>query len=711
MRPQRLQSVRIIDRPADLKRLGGSAALIDSVTLRSSQVFTVEEALRKVAGVHTRVEDGLGLRPHIGIRGLDPLRSRKVLLLEDGLPFVLAPYGDADSYYHPMVDRFSQIEVIKGAGQIAYGPSTIGGVVNYVSSPIPAQRRATVQLAGGPGGLFTGVGRVGTTIGPLGVAVDFIRKESDLTRDNTGAQVNDLTLRSQWSFRSQSLSLKLNGFDENTRAPYSGLTEAEWSANPRYNPFLNDLFLTRRYGGTAAHRALLGTAEFTTSAYTYQIKRQNWRQSGNSAQRPNDRSDPTCGGMANLLITCGNEGRVRSYLVSAIEERGRVPLPIGRSSDIEFGGRLLWERQDRQQINSATSDGRTAGPRTNPNSGLVEDNFRRGMGSSMFVQPRLVFGEWSLTPGVRVERVTIFRQNRLATSSSPLGASGDTTLLVVIPGTGITWSRRDLTMFAGIHRGFAPPRPEDIINNSTGGTADLGPELSWNSEVGVRGSVMRGVSWEATVFRMDFENQIVPQSTAGGTGTAVTNAGRTLHQGAEFSLNLDRSVRSGSAHRVMMQVAGTWLPVARYVGPRFAFIGTTAPDVQRKVYAEQNTNSTRTRQSVTGNRLPYAPKGLLTTNVGYAFGTTVDLRVEAVYTGGQFADPVNTTLLVADGQQGPIEDAVVYNASVNYALAPLGSTFFISAKNLTDRVVLVDRSRGLMPAMGRVVFAGVRWAR
>jgi len=415
--------------------------------------------------------------------------------------------------------------------------------------------------------------------------------------------------------------------------------------------------------------------------------------------------------MANLLTTCGNEGRVRSYLVSAIEERGRAPLPIGNNSDIEFGARLLWERQDRQQINAASPDGRTAGPGTNPNSGLVEDNFRRGMGASAFLQPRLLFGEWSLTPGVRVERVSISRQNRLATSGNPLGVTGDTTLLVVIPGAGITWSRRDVTVFAGLHRGFAPPRPEDIIDNSTGGTAELGPELSWNSEVGVRGTVARGVSWEAAVFRMDFENQIVPQSTAGGTGTAVTNAGRTLHQGAEISLDLDHSLRPGSAHRVMMQVAGTWLPVARYVGPRFSFVGTTAPDVPNKVYAAQNAASMRTRQSVTGNRLPYAPRGLLTTNLGYAYGTTVDLRVEAVYTGGQFSDPINTTLLVADGQQGPIEDAVVYNVSVNYALASIGSTFFVSAKNLTDRVVLVDRSRGLMPAMGRVVFAGLRWGR
>ncbi len=707
--PQPLPTVRIIERPSDLKRLGGSATILDSTQLTAARVFTVEEALRKVPGIHTRIEDGIGLRPHIGIRGLDPLRSRKLLLLEDGLPFVLAPYGDADSYYHPPIDRFSQVEVVKGAGQILYGPSTIGGVINYISAPIPTRAAGSLQLAGGPAGIFTGVGRWGTTVGRLGVAVDAIRKQSDLARDNSDGRISDLTVRAQYALAAQAFTLKLNAHDENTRAPYSGLTEAEWAANPRFNPFTNDRFTTRRYGASLAHLLRIVGAELTTTGYTYQIARENWRQSGNSAQRPSDRSDPSCGGIQNLLATCGNEGRVRNYYVSAIEERVRAPLPFGDGSDIEFGGRLLWERQDRLQINAATPTGRVPGPSTNPNSGLVENNARRGMGASAFVQPRLVFGAWSMTPGVRIERVSIFRQNLLPSSARPNGVSGDTTLLVVIPGVGVTWARPQLTLFAGLHRGFAPPRPEDIINNTTGGTAELGPELSWNSEIGARGLMADGLSWEATVFRMDFENQIVPQSTAGGTGTAVTNAGRTLHQGGELSLAFDRAIRALSPHRVVASVAATWVPVARYVGPRAAFVGTTTPDVLNKVYPDQNSAVTRTRVVTTDNRLPYAPRSLLTANIGYAYRTRVDVRLEGVYTGQQFSDPVNTSVVVPDGQQGPIGDALIYNVSANYSLPGVGATFFVTAKNLTDRLVLVDRSRGLMPAMGRVVFTGMRW--
>ena len=115
---------RIGDSTATLRRLPGVITVVDAATLTSSRVFTATEALRKVPGVNVRDEEGFGLRPNIGIRGLNPTRSTKVLLLEDGVPFTIAPYGDNASYYHPPIERFESVEVLKGSGQIAYGPVT-----------------------------------------------------------------------------------------------------------------------------------------------------------------------------------------------------------------------------------------------------------------------------------------------------------------------------------------------------------------------------------------------------------------------------------------------------------------------------------------------------------------------------------------------------------------------------------------------------------
>src|SRR5688572_12081357 len=136
-----------------VERTPGSVDIIDNNTLESSRVLSSSEALRKVAGLNVRDEEGFGLRPNIGIRGLNPTRSTKVLLLEDGLPLTYAPYGDNASYYHPPIDRFESVEIVKGSGQILYGPTTVGGVINYVTPAPPIS----------PSGFLTLVGETATT--------------------------------------------------------------------------------------------------------------------------------------------------------------------------------------------------------------------------------------------------------------------------------------------------------------------------------------------------------------------------------------------------------------------------------------------------------------------------------------------------------------------------------------------------------------------
>ena len=142
--------------PESLNEIPGSVERIDNRTLENARVFNFSEALRKFSGVNVRDEEGFGLRPNIGIRGTNPTRSTKVLLLEDGLPLSYAPYGDNASYYHPPVERYESIEVLKGSGQIAYGPQTIAGVINYLTPNPPDKPTFNFKLEGGNRSFFNG---------------------------------------------------------------------------------------------------------------------------------------------------------------------------------------------------------------------------------------------------------------------------------------------------------------------------------------------------------------------------------------------------------------------------------------------------------------------------------------------------------------------------------------------------------------------------
>ena len=663
-----------------LERLPGSVDLLDRRQLEASRVANVNEALHKATGVNVRDEEGLALRPNIGIRGLNPTRSSKTLLLEDGLFVTYAPYGDNATYYHPPVERFEAIEVVKGSGQIAYGPVTVGGVVNYLTPAPPVRPTANVRLTGGNRDYFDGQAHAGGTWGGTALLAEYMRKEGDGARDDIHSRVDDANLKTVFSLSPRhTLTLKGNYYGEDSQVTYSGLTLAEWEADPRQNPFRNDAFDGWRLGASARHTWLVGDESIlVTQAYGSRFSRDWWRQSSNSGQRPNDRLDPACGGMSNLLTTCGNEGRLRDFDHFGVEPRLRTTLRLfGLRSEAEVGVRAHFEVQERRQENGDTPLAR--GGR------LVEDNRRENQAFSAFVQDRLLLGDFTLSAGVRFEAIGYERTNRLANDGS--GASGQSSLTQWVPGVGLNWAPSSaVNVFGGIHRGFAPPRTEDVISPA-GGVVDLEAERSWNHELGVRALPVRGLRVDATLFRNDYENQIVPASLAGGLGATLTNGGATLHQGLELGARLDGGALTGSRHNLFARGAFTWLPVARFEGARFSSVPGQGG------------------ASVSGNRLPYAPETLLTLALGYTHPRGLTAQVEAVHVGGQFADDLNTVAASTDGQRGLIPAHTLCNVAVSWDLRRV--TIFVTAKNLLDELYLADRARGMIPGSPRLVQAGV----
>ena len=678
-----IPEIVVVGEPDRLATIPGSAQVIDASVLEASRVFTVNEAMRKVPGVYARDEEGFGLRPNFGVRGLNPTRSSKVLLLEDGLPLAYAPYGDNASYYHPPVDRFERIEVLKGSGQVLFGPQTIGGVINYIT-PRPADDLSgTVAMHGGNRDYSELHAQIGDTLESTSYAVGVTRKATDGARENMHFTVSDLNLKLVHDFpENNALTFRASWYDENSDVPYSGLTLAEYEANARANPFVNDEFKARRSALSLTHRTdFTDRVALSTSVYYTSFDRDWWRQSSNSSQRPNDSSDPLCGGMANLSTTCGNEGRLRDYSTAGVEPRLSIEHDIlGAQSEAEIGVRYHVEDQYRLQANGDTPLARGAG--TGVNGGVVEDNLRDVEASSAFAQNRFLFGAWTVTPGVRFESIDYWRRNNLT------GQAGETSLREWIPGVGATYAIGDATMvFAGVHRGFAPPVVSDIVTNS-GGSVELDPELSWNYELGVRATPRPGLHVEATLFEMDFENQVIAASLAGGIGATLTNAGETLHRGIELQLVLETRDLTGSTHNWYLRTAYTDLDTAEFRGVRYSSIpGFTSV-------------------SVSGNRLPYAPEQLFTATAGVELTNGLSFELEGVYTSSGFTDDLNTIEVTANGQRGQMPASTVWNAAVNYALAESGWTLFMAVKNAADRVYVVDMTRGLIPGAPRLVQGG-----
>ncbi len=666
-----------------LERVAGGAHVLTEQDLADSRVLTINEALRKIPGVFARDEEGLGLRPNIGIRGLNPTRSTKVLLLEDGLPLAFAPYGDNASYFHPSIERFNRIEVLKNSGQIAFGPQTVGGLVNYISADPPESFAGRLAARGGNRGYRDWQVAIGDTIAATetGWRIDATRKQSAGSRENIELDVTDVGVKVRQEMGAeQSLTLRASIYHERSQVPYSGLTLAEFVANPRANVFVNDFFDSQRVAAALTHGwQITDDVALRTSVYATGFDRDWWRQSSSSTQRPNDASDPACLGMQNLNVSCGNEGRLRSYTTFGIEPRLSIDGSLGGHSLHTVAGlRHHREHQHRRQVHGDTPRARAAG--TGPNAGLREDNVREVEALSGFIETSMTLERWTITPGVRVESIRYTRSNRLSNQS------GSSALTQLVPGIGLTYKLNESAMlFAGVHRGFAPPRVEDAIRVD-GASVELEAELSWNREIGLRFEAEDRWRLEASLFEMDFTNQIVPASLAGGSGATLTNAGRTLHRGAEVAAEWRDDGHALAPHA---RVAWTWLPVARYVGTRYSAIPGN------------------TLVNISDNRLPYAARQMATVTLGLRHGALA-AQFEGTWTGAMYGDDLNTVAITADGQRGRLGGHAIANLTLQYQHDE-ALTLYVSAKNLFDRLYIGDLSRGIVVGPPRLLQAGFEY--
>lgn len=669
----------------------GAATVADSARLARLAPLSVKEALRTMPGVHVVDEDAFGLNLNIGMRGLPPRRAQRVLLLEDGMPIHLGPYSDPSAHYHPPVDALSRIEVVKGSAQIAFGPQTVGGVINFVRRAPPQRPTARLTLDGGSRALATGRLAMGGTWRNVGLTADAARREGNGTRDGQHHRVDDVTLRTVFPVASaQRVAITAGLYREASRFGEAGLSQDEFDRSPFQNPLPNDVFDLNRQALQAVHEMAIGNATLRTQAYGQRIERTAWRQGSTSADRLGNAAYERsfrCAAGATSVNQCGNTGRPRAYNFVGLEPRLSLPHTVlGDSATLETGVRIHDESMRRREF---------AGDRPSSRSGqLTRDNEIDTRAYSAFLREQLRVADITVTPGVRVERVQSTNTNRLQNTTATDAYTE------VLPGLGLSYtaSASDgvaLTVLGGVHRGFAPPRPADVLNPVVGeGIVQVDAEVSWSSELGARLMVRDVAQVEATLYRLDYDNQVISGGLV-GLGQRFVNAGRTLHAGAELaaSVAIDRLFDSdwwpSRRGAITADVALTYAPVARFANDRASTVNAA--------------------RSVLGNRLPFAPRHVAHAGVGWSSPRGASVRLDGDLITLQFADDLNTVAPSAQGRRGLLPGYMVLNAALRAPVRTgrVSSTVTATVKNIANRVYITDRQEGIMTGMPRLVTLGI----
>lgn len=677
--------VRIVgDRVDAIQKIPGSVTVLDNKEINRAQGVNTAELLRRVPGITVREDTAGGGRLDIGIRGLDPGRSRRLLVLEDGVPLAINPYAEADLYFTPQLERYTRIEVLKGSGSILFGPQTVGGVINFNTILPPYKTESYVGVEGGQYGYGRIIGRFGTAISlrddedPVRLLGQVVVKGGDGARDQPFRD-RDAMLKIVFptGARGQG-TLKLAAHHQEATSEDVGLTRAMFDEDPRRATLSpNSRMELARFDGVFTHEIELApNITLKTLLYGTYTTRVWSRQQYNRLAEPGNHYQRIVGDpeLPFGAIYFKDAARVldREYYVLGLEPRLTAKFPTGPIQHTLDGGlRILTEGAQLDEF-----DGRAGSFE-----GVLDaSEDHQSIAFAAYVQDRMAPTPWLVvTPGVRLEYARFLRNVEI-TAGGGQGGTGDSDVVTVIPGLGATMGVAEFHTFAGIHVGFAPPRISTAIG-VRGDSALLDAEKSTNYEAGVRSRPLPWLFGEATFYFTRFTNQIIPNTVPGGL-TELINGGATQSLGGELSTKAE---------------------IAKAAKADFDLDLGFRAGVSRATF-ESGASA--------GRVLPYAPFGTLTATLdlgypklGLSAGTTF------TYVGKQYSDDENTVIADASGRVGVIDPYTLLDATVRYDESHTGISIFGTIKNILDQpYIIARRPEGIFTAGFRQINVGVGYA-
>ncbi|TVP43409.1 MAG: TonB-dependent receptor [Gemmatimonadales bacterium] len=652
--PVVLPVIEVIGRsPGSILRQTGTVHILTREDMEILRPISTEDALRRLPGVNAKSEEETAIVSNIGLRGLSAGEA-KSLLLEDGVPVAPGLLIGNDRYFNPRIQRVERIEVLKGSASLRYGPSTIGGVVNYLTKT-PDEGMLVSARAGsfgtrelmleagarsGGGGAFAGV------VATHGRGDGFMDK---------GYEMVDVMAKAGLYIGSQhTLGVKFSWYENDANISYRGLLFDEFTAGARHNPAPDDWYLTDRAAVDLNYRfEISDRATLTSVAYWSNLRRDYWRynvdtQASNAAGR--------------WVYTDVLTGNNRSFDRYGVDTRLNLDHGLfGLVSSAEFGVRGFYEEADDQRIRANRTQDRT---------GLNDRHLVDSATNIAFhVHNRIQFSDrFALTPGVRLE--TYDQNRRVLTSENETAGTSNTEFL---PGIGSTYALDESAqLYGGVYRAFSPASNGVALDGMT--DQQLEAERSTNLELGVRGT-RNAFDYEFAVFRMDFQNQVVTGNS--DPTLSQSNAGETLHQGAEMALGyrlIEGLALSGNV---------TWVPVSRF---------------------QTGANE--------GNRIPYSPRVLANLSLDFHHGPLRTALV-AHHRGAQFGDETNLRAIPVNAAGGiwggRMPAYTLFDLSAQWQ-ATSSLAVFGALKNLTNERYVTGLRQGIYVGPGRNFEIGVRQA-
>ena len=590
-------------------KTAGSAHVIKTKQLERLNYDDPHAVLAQIPGVYSRGEDGVGLRPNIGLRGVNPDRSKKVTLMEDGVLFGPAPYSAPAAYYFPLITRMTQVKVIKGPGSISFGPQTVGGAIDLVTRSVPSLMSGGLDLALGQYGYGKAHVHAGSQDSRGGYVIEGVHLRDDGFKELPNG--TDIGFhRNEWMFKGvyklnpiaghdSTVQVKLTYGDEVSNETYVGLSDADFRRKPllRYDATQLDRMQWFRTSAVVRHELQLsGKATLVTSLYRHDLER-SWRKVNGfknaslfdvltGAEPPGSRNsllagDPNADPSIDSLLVGPNQ---RTFVSQGAQTILRWnPTSGGVAHRFEAGVRLHFDsiarRHSEDEYFLVSGQLTPAGTPTN----VTAYNRASSLATAVHVTNAMTWRGFTATPGVRLEVID-------STYSDLKVAQENTrTQTAVLPGIGFYQALTEsLGLLAGVHRGFSPAVPGNDNLSSA--------EKSINYEGGAR-YAKGALQAEIIGYYNDYENltDVCTQSS----GCSETD--------------LDRQFDAGKARIYGVEVFGRH---EQRIGRLTLPVTLAYTRTQAKFSTQFKSDDPIFGEVEIGDEIPYVPRHLLNAGLG-----------------------------------------------------------------------------------------------
>ncbi|WP_416053339.1 TonB-dependent receptor family protein [Cupriavidus basilensis] len=501
----------------------GARTIVDRETMVESGASNVRDVLRRVPGVQVQDSNGTGgsdISLNVGVRGLASRLSPRSTILLDGVPLAVAPYGQPQLSMAPVsLGNLEAVDVVRGAGSVRYGPQNVGGIINFVTRPIPKTFAASASVEsdiyshGGGVKTIPGAFIGGTNEQGLGGALLYSGVHGNGYRaSNDHVNIDDLMLKGAYRITpADALTGSLHYYDATAGMP-GGLTSAQYAAGPFQSVRPFDNFSGRRKDITLKYAHNDNNRKFEVLTYYTESFRGS-----------------------NIESESGNQRRLvsypRNYHTFAVEPRySQLFRGENVSHEIGVGYRFLREASDEQASRTAFYRPGTGFDAPNAPSTLYQSRTGGTTANAVYIDDTINVGNWTITPGLRYEMIRSYVTDNLTKLRNDVKSEEPLPSLTVMYHVTDQWK-----LFANAGVSFGPLQYFQIAQTTNG----LTPEKAKTYEIGTHFDSVNGWGGELTLFNIDFDDELQLRGGTSGSPDAWTNLGATTHRGVESSLRYD----------------------------------------------------------------------------------------------------------------------------------------------------------------------------